>query len=142
MESHEFLWKMCEQNLIYCRFHEDQRIAVSKFVLIVAAGALGLAKLFQGIFVILIGLLGVFVCEKEYERFDHHYERFRKLRKKLIESMSGLEVGEFMSLNYKADAKAGSRYLPVFRRSAKLYWRALHILVSILGVLLITSIFI
>lgn len=151
MNSQEFLWKLCEQNLIYCRHHEDQRTAVSRLILLAAAGALGLAKLFHGsivmqvalaLFVVGLGLLGVFVCEKEYERFDHHYERFRELRDKLIDSISDLDIKDIESLHKLADDTVRARYPRLLQHSPRRYWTALHIFISIVGALLAVSIFV
>ena len=149
MDKCDFLWKLCEQNLIYCRHHENQRAAVSRLIWVAAAGAFGLAKLFQGsvvmqvalaMFVVALGLFSVFVCEKEYERFDHHYERFRKLRDKLIEVIFELEIEDVMALNRLADENVRSRYSLLLQRSPRRYWTASHILISIIGFLLMASI--
>ena len=142
MDQNDFLWGLCKENLVYCRHHEQQREAVARLILIVASILLGLVALDNsltafdipfGFFMTLLGIFGAVFTNKHYERFDHHYERFRYLRGEL---QSRLEV-EVNAIQQMADQNTLARWPRLAQMGPNRFWRGFHICISIIGVAII-----
>ena len=142
-DATDILWGIYEQNLIYCRHHENQRASVTRFIITVTAVVIGLITFDKelslldvplGLFVIGLGVFGVFFTKKQYERFSHHYERSRKIRDKLQEIIENMDIS---TLNREADSN-NIKYFPwLSKRSLRWFWESLHILIVILGISLV-----
>ena len=110
MDKIDILWGMYQENLTYCRHHEEQRAAITRIIIMVAAASTSIATFDQKIsitdlplalFIFILGLFGAMFSAKQYERWAHHYERSRKIRIELQKMIENLDI---IAINQKADS--------------------------------------
>jgi Ca2+/Na+ antiporter len=143
--SEDVLSSLCQENLEYCRHHERQRQAVTGFAIVVAS-ALAVFTLSDkqlnawdvtvAFIIVVVGVFGAIMSAKHYERFDHHYERFRELRAALVARVDDLDI---RTLNAQADARSEERSPYLSRWSLSRFWLGIHVVIIVVGLTLLVA---
>ncbi len=145
MDSNDFLWGLAVQNLEFCRHHENQRQGVTNFAFVASGILVSIIGMDQQLttfdalpagLLVIIGLFGAVVSYKHYERFNHHYERFRGLRSELEKKLQT----NVSAMNLEADERNEKAFPYTSRRPLARFWLGLHLLVVGLWVLLLVLI--
>ena len=144
LSREDLIWGLCQENLQYCRHHENQRQAITGFALVIASALIGFIVADKQLnlwdapvasLVILVGLFGALLSSKEYERFAFHYERFRELRREL----AGLVNLDVVTLSGRADAAHRASFSWLFERSLSRFWLGTHLIIAAIGMILLVG---
>lgn len=145
MDANDFIWGLAVQNLEYCRHHENQRQGVTNFAFVASGILVSIIGMDQRLntfdalpagLLVIIGLFGAVASHEHYERFNHHYERFRGLRRELEKRLQT----DLSAINLNADERNEKAFPYTSKRPLARFWRGLHLLVVGLGVLLLVLI--
>lgn len=142
MTEFDILKSLYQEDCIFARHHEQLRATITNFIIIVSAasislttfdGSLSLKDLPLTIFIFLLGCFGAVFSSKHYERVRLHLRRARKLREEIDKLVPSLNVTALRELaNKEHEAKYGK--LATIKLNN--FWIALHIFISLIGLLL------
>jgi hypothetical protein len=138
-DTTDILMSMIEENWNQVRHSEDQRATITNLLIIVASvihGVLtqtGFTKsvLPLTLLLIILGLYGIVVSAKLYERTQMLVNRARKFRHRLDELLPDAHLE---SLKKAADEEHFKRF-PVISQKIRLsrLWLVLHVIIALLG---------
>jgi hypothetical protein len=117
---------------------EDQRLAISNFIVVIAVAAQGFIvekdfprrALVLAVSLVVLGLFGAIASAKYYERFRMSMTRVGRLRERLDELHPDLKLDE---TEQRADRKHAERYPRISRLRLHLIWRFLMLGIAVVG---------
>jgi hypothetical protein len=142
-EEVELLLKIYEDQASQCRHHESQRTSAVNIILAIGAAVIGLSGLSDlspafipaAIFLIILGIFGALFARKHYERFKYHTMQAGKYWSKIEQLRPGAVVD--LTADHEKHRK---RFRFIGASSLNWFWTALPLLVSLIGVLLLSQI--
>jgi len=135
------LLKVYEEQWAQARQHENQRVAITNILLIIAPAIVGFISQ-QGlrpqmlpltILLSVVGIFGIVACAKLSEAADFHLERARFLHKRLDELHPDAHLAK---LREEADSKHKAAFPRMERLRVYQLWLVLHIAIALVGVAL------
>jgi hypothetical protein len=141
----DVLLKVYEEQWAQARQHENQRIAITNIILVIAPAitvfisqqGLNQQVLPLTILLIAIGLFGVLACSKLSEAADFHLERTRFLHKRLDELHPNAQL---QRLRDEADKKHTAQFPRYQKIRVYQLWLILHWTIVLVGAVLTTII--
>ena len=135
----ELNWRMYAENCTQGRQHETMRATLTTLISAIAAGALGLVKLESPscsqlpltALVVLLGLFGILVSRKHYERYALHMHRASHYRRRIDELLPGSAL---TATKRAADDKHKAKFPYFSRVSLAWLWSAMNLAVVAVGV--------
>jgi len=137
----DFLWGMYQEHTCQGRHHETQRATVTNFIIIVAAGIIAFIankevkkdQWILAVFLIIIGLFGAVFSGKQYERFRFHMKAAGRYRKELEKNLNPDwgNIREEARIEHEKKFSKILVSLPLYS-----FWIALHLLITLLGIIL------
>jgi hypothetical protein len=141
MSPEDYLWKMGEQNLSYCRHHENMRQAITNFAIalggvlltiIALDGEITRMDILPILLLIIVGFHAMLTSWKHFERYRFHYTRFREIRQ-LLDEKTGVSID---SLNQIADKRHQAQFPRFYQLSLHRFWFVLHLMIILIGICL------
>ena len=138
MQNENILWSLYEEHCKWERHHEEQRASVTNALVLVAAGVLSVVT-FGGLtqadlpltaFLMVQGLFGAIVVEKQYERFARH-QRLANCYRIAIDSQCP-ELG-VDRIREEAEAEHKRRFPIMGRTRLHWLWTCLQLLIAAFG---------
>ena len=146
MDDNELLWRIYQEHCVWERHHEDQRASATNILVAVAAGVIGVMVLDGGLsdahfalplLLLIVGVFGAALSNKQYERFARHQTLANTYRRALDERFPNSSL---IALREEGDLAHRARYPPL-ADPAKIrlfhLWMAIHVLVAIFGFVLV-----
>lgn len=140
----DVLLKLYEDNRIYQRYHETQRLNFGNLSIIVCAAIFGVIgnlqfgkeTFFLSVFVAALGIFGYIASEKLYDLTRLHRERTQHI----LEQISRLApAAEIPKLYNSARQAYESRHKLITRFRLYEIWRSFFVLVFVIGIVLATA---
>jgi len=146
------LLEMHKENNLFLRHYEDTRFKFSQITLALAAALIGVSR-FSGagngsqrwiaLFIIALGLAGIFITLKYTERADRHAAISRSFRRAMSAEIGDIRGSNMEALYQDAAGKHGERkgitnYMHDIR--ARWFWVALHFFALLLSNVFINDI--
>jgi hypothetical protein len=132
----DYLIMMYEEHAEHARQHETLRGAVAGFVIALVAGLLAVGEHHPfkvGVAIAVLGLLGLLLNEKHYERYCLHNAILRFYRKSLEQGLSNKDLSGIRTAGEKShNKKFGWRRLVKLRLSH--LWSAVYVAIVGLGI--------
>ncbi len=133
----DVLLHFIEENWTQARQHENQRATISNLIIIIAAALSGVVtqkgfkkdSLPLTVLLIILGVYGVIVTAKLYERSQYHLSRARELSCRLNELCPDAEIDKRIT-----DANRGHDRSHKILSKLKRIWLGLPILIVVLGI--------
>jgi hypothetical protein len=134
----ELNWRMYAENCTQGRQHETMRATLTTLISAIAAGALGFVKLESPscsqlpitALVIVLGLFGVLVSRKHYERYALHMRRASFYRRKIDDLVPGADL---TATKRTADEIHNKQFSLFAKVSLAWLWSAMNIAVVFVG---------
>lgn len=138
--ARRLLYRLMAENRQHARLSEDRRIAITSVTVLASSATIialtvigpGLRTLPLALWLIGIGVLGVLMCAKLYERAQFHERRARALRARLLELTpdAGIEQAQ-----QEAEAEHGREHPRLSSLRLNMLLVAVHVLAAFLGLL-------
>lgn len=142
MDKVETLKCFYQENCVFARHHEQLRATITNFIIVVAAalislvtydGSFSLTDLPITVFIFFLGVFGAVFSSKHYERIRLHLRRARKYREEIDKMTKGIKLSK---LREKANKENEQKYGWLAKVKLNNFWIALHVLISIIGLIL------
>jgi hypothetical protein len=135
----DILLAMYKEQMERCRSHEQKREIVSTVIFAVVGALLAytakesthMFRVITYLFIIALGIFGMLITYKHYERYEMHNERGRAFRRKLCTISPYTEINEIVDTTkrkHKAEFKISSKI------EAHYLWMSLHMLIVAAGI--------
>jgi len=138
----ELLLAFYQENASQCRHHETLRANVTSTIIAIDSIVIGLITLGQKIspidrpltiFLILLGLFGMIISLKHYERYKFHSGRCRQYRTKLDKLFTN---GLILELQEEAKTEHEKSFFYLYKMRNYQWWAAIHLIVVVIGIIL------
>ncbi len=144
MTEDEILWQFSREQRDIGTAMDNQRIAISNFILTLSAGITALISVDKleidkrplSIIVILLGIYGIITTRKLYERSMFHFSRSRECIYELDRMVTN---GKILRIKEFAEQKNNRQFPLLSKVRNHIIWMGLHILIVTLGSVLLYS---
>jgi predicted membrane channel-forming protein YqfA (hemolysin III family) len=144
----ELLWRLYQEHCAWERHQEAQRSSATNFVLVVAAAVLSIITINKStditdlpltIFLVLLGVFGVILSMKYYERFARHQTLAGAYRVALDQEIPEAQI---LGIRSEAERCHTDNYRLMHKWRLHWLWIGLHVAVALMGVVLTVGILI